>query len=312
MNFDLSDMRAFVAVADFGSFRAAAQTLHISQPALSRRVDKLEQALGFRLFERTTRKVELNAMGRSFVPKARHVLNELEGALLGMIDLSDRLRGQVTVACVPSSVPNFLAGAVEAFQRKFPRIRVRLIDETAAEILLAVARSEADFGVSYWGAQEPDLEFLPLAEERFVLACLPGHPLARRRRVKWTELAQHACVVLAPGTGNRVLLDQALSSVTAPPNWTCEVRHVPALLSLIEAGIGVGAVPLFAMRGGQGATLVSVPLVEPEVTRTIGVIKRRARPLMPAAQAFHDLLMESHVGAAAKVRVVTHRAMKSA
>jgi DNA-binding transcriptional LysR family regulator len=303
MNFDLSDMRAFVAVADLGSFRAAAETLHISQPALSRRVDKLEQALGFRLFERTTRKVELNAMGRSFVPKARHVLNELENALLGMTDLSDRLRGQVTVACVPSSVPNFLAGAVQAFQRKFPRIRVRLIDETAAEILLAVARSEADFGVSYWGAQEPDLEFQALAEERFVLACLPGHPLARRRRVKWAELAEHQCVVLAPGTGNRVLIDQALSTVASPPNWTCEVRHVPALLSLIEAGIGVGAVPRFAMRGGQGAMLASVPLVEPEVTRTIGVIKRRARPLMPAAQAFHDLLVDSHAGAAAKVRV---------
>ncbi|ABM57119.1 LysR family transcriptional regulator [Verminephrobacter eiseniae] len=302
MNFDLSDMRAFVAVADLGSFRAAAQTLHISQPALSRRVEKLEQAMGFRLFERTTRKVELSAIGRSFVPKARHVLSELENALLGMTDMSDRLRGQVTVACVPSSVPHLLAGAVEAFQRKFPRIRVRLIDETATEILLAVVRSEADFGVSYWGAQEPDLEFQGLVQEPFVLACLPGHPLARKRRVKWAELAQHDCVTLPPGTGNRMLIDQALSTVAYPPRWTCEARHVPALLSLIEAGVGVGAVPRFAIRGGQGATLASVRLVEPEVTRTIGVIKRRARPLMPAAQAFHDLLVAAHRASSAQAR----------
>jgi DNA-binding transcriptional LysR family regulator len=93
MNFDLDDLRAFVAVADMGSFRAAATALHLSQPALSRRVEKLEDALGFRLFERTTRKVELNAMGRAFIPKARHVLHELESALLGMSDLSERLRG---------------------------------------------------------------------------------------------------------------------------------------------------------------------------------------------------------------------------
>src|SRR6218665_627599 len=193
MNFDLSDMRAFVAVADLGSFRAAAQALHISQPALSRRGGKLGQEMGFRLFERTTRKVELSAIGRSFVPKARHVLSELENALLGMTDMSDRLRGPVTVACGPSSVPHLLAGAVEAFQRKFPRIRVRLIDETATEILLAVVGSEADFGVSYWGAQEPDLEFQGLVQEPFVLACLPRHPLPPQPPLKHAELAQHEC-----------------------------------------------------------------------------------------------------------------------
>lgn len=291
MNFDLSDLRAFVAVADLGSFRAAADALHLSQPALSRRVDKLEQALGFRLLERTTRKVELNAMGRSFVPKARHVLAELESALLGMTDLSDRLHGQVTVACVPSAVTNFLAGAVREFHQQFPRIRIRLIDETAAEILLAVARAEADFGVSYWGTQEPDLEFQPLVEESFVLACLPGHPLAARASVGWAELAQYECVTLAPGTGNRVLMEQALAGVSPRPGWTCEVRHVPALVSLIEAGVGVGAVPHLALRSGQQATLVSVPLVEPEIKRTIGAIRRRGYPLMPAAQAFHDLLV---------------------
>lgn len=175
MNFDLADLRAFVTVAELGSFRAASEALHITQPALSRRVDKLEQALGFRLLERTTRKVELNAMGRNFVPKARHVLHELESALLGMTDLSDRLRGQVSVACIPSAISNLLAEVVRKFHDAYPRIHVRLLDETAGEILLAVARSEADFGISYLGTQEPDLEFEPLLQEHFVLACRPDN-----------------------------------------------------------------------------------------------------------------------------------------
>ena len=296
MNFDLADLRAFVAVADLGSFRAASVALHLSQPALSRRVDKLEQALGFRLLERTTRKVELNAMGRSFIPKARHVMNELESALLGMMDLSDRLHGHVSIACIPSAVGNFLADVVQAFHRQYPRIHVRLIDETAAEILLAVARSEADFGVSYLGNHEPDLEFEPLVEEAFVLACRPDHPLARRKQVKWAELAEYECVTLAPGSGNRMLIDQGLAAATSRPRWTCEVRHVPALISLISAGIGVGAVPRFAVAGGTEAPthLVSVPLVEPAIVRTIGVTRRRGRPLTPAAQAFHDLLVASY------------------
>ncbi|MGO4329307.1 LysR family transcriptional regulator [Cupriavidus sp. 2TAF22] len=302
MNFDLADLRAFVTVADLCSFRAASATLHISQPALSRRVDKLEQALGFRLLERTTRKVELNAMGRNFIPKARHVLNELESALLGMTDLSDRLRGQVSVACIPSAIGSFLADVVRKFHQAYPRIHVRLLDETASEILLAVGRSEADFGVSYLGTQEPDLEFKPLLEEHFVLACRPEHPLAQRRQVTWTELAEYECVTLAPGSGNRMLIDQGLSAVAARPAWTCEVRHVPALVSLIEAGIGIGAVPAYAVPANHPAGLVSVPLVEPEIVRTIGIIKLRGRPLAPAAQAFHDLLVASYGGPAQKTR----------
>ncbi|MFJ1253708.1 LysR substrate-binding domain-containing protein [Cupriavidus sp. CuC1] len=166
---------------------------------------------------------------------------------------------------------------VRKFHHAYPRIHVRLLDETASEILLAVARSEADFGVSYLGTQEPDLEFEPLLQERFVLACRPEHPLAQRRQVTWTELAEYECVALAPGSGNRMLIDQGLSAVAVRPAWTCEVRHVPALASLIEAGIGVGAVPAHAVPGG----LVSVPLVEPEIARTM----RRFEGLNSAAGA---------------------------
>ena len=290
MNFDLTDLRAFVAVADLGSFRAASGSLHLTQPALSRRVDKLEQALGFRLFDRTTRKVDLNAMGRSFLPRARHVLNELDGALLGMTELSDRLRGQVTIACIPSAVATLVADALREFHRRFPRIRVRVVDESATDILLAVAHGEADFGISYLGTQEPDLEFEPLFEEDFVLACRLDHPLARRRRVNWSELAQHDCLMLAPGSANRMLIDQALGALPARPAWSCEVRHVPALLSLVEAGLGVGAVPRFAVAAGTPAGLACVALVEPRVVRTIGLIRRRGRPLSAAAQALQELL----------------------
>jgi DNA-binding transcriptional LysR family regulator len=294
MNFDLSDLRAFVSVADLGSFRAAAETLHLSQPALSRRVDKLEQALGFRLFERTTRKVELNAMGRAFLPRARHVLGELETALLGMVDLSERIHGLVTVACIPSAVGNFVAGVVRDFHRRFPSIRVRLLDQSAPDILLSVARSDADFGITYLGTREPDLEFERLVDEPFVLACRADHPLARRRRVRWAELAEHDCVVLAPGSGNRLLMDQGLAQVAAKPRWTCEVQHVPAQLSLIEAGVGIGAVPRLALAGGAGSSLVSVPLVEPQLARSVGIVRKRGRPPGAAVQAFHDALVAAH------------------
>jgi DNA-binding transcriptional LysR family regulator len=296
MNFDLADLRGFLAVADLGSFRAAADSLHLSQSAVSRRVDKLEDALGVDLFVRTTRRVELTTIGRTFVHKARAVMNELENALLGMTDFAERISGEITVACVPSAVAYFLPGVIGEFHRLHPRIRVRLIDESSADILLAVANGEADLGLTYIGTQEPDIEFEPLLEDTFVVACPSDHALAGRRRVTWAELAQHDYVSLAQGSGNRFLLDQALAKVEQKPEWFCEVRHVPALVSLVEAGLGIGVVPHLAMP--PRSRLVSIALEEPTISRTIGIIRRRGRPLRAGPEVFRELLVSTKPRAA--------------
>ena len=289
MNFDLADLRGFLAVADLGSFRAASDSLHLSQSALSRRVDKLEAALGVDLFVRTTRRVELTTVGRTFVHKARAVMNELENALLGVADFADRISGEITVACVPSAVGHFLPAVIGEFHRQRPRVRVRLIDESSADILLAVANGEADLGLTYIGTQEPDIEFEPLLDDPFVVACPHDHALAGRKRLTWAELARIDYVSLAHGSGNRFLMDQALAQVEDKPEWFCEVRHVPALVSLVEAGLGVGVVPRLAMppRG----RLVSIPLEEPTLSRTIGIIRRRGRPLRAGPDLFRQLLL---------------------
>ena len=148
----------------------------LSQSALSRRIDKLEDALGVALFVRTTRKVELTTVGRSFVPKARNVINELESALLGISDVAERISGEVTIACVPSAVGYFLPSVLREFHRRYPGIRLRVIDESSFNILLTVVRGEADFGLTYIGAQEADIEFQPVLQDPFVVACLKEHP----------------------------------------------------------------------------------------------------------------------------------------
>jgi DNA-binding transcriptional LysR family regulator len=292
MKFDLADLRAFLAVADLGSFVAASQAIQLSQSALSRRVDKLENALGIRLFERTTRKVELTTLGRGFVPRARNVLNELEGALIGMQDVAHRLSGEVTVACVPSAVAYFLPAVIGLFHERYPRIRLRIIDESSSEILTAVERGDADFGLTYIGTQDSDIAFFPLLEERFVVALRRDHPLAKRTQLSWGDLSAYDYISLAQGSGNRFLIDQALAQHTQRPRWFCEVQHVPALVSLVEAGLGIGVVPQLAMPPNNHAALASVPLSDPPVSRQIGLIMRRGRDLSPVAQLLFDLLLD--------------------
>src|SRR4051812_35356703 len=129
MNFDLADLRAFVAVVKWRSFRAAAAELHLSQPALSRRIDKLEKALGVRLLQRTTRKVDLTGVGREFSARASDLLNGLDESLLGIRDVARRVSGEVTLACIPSAIRYFLPGVLRDYHAQYPGIVVRVIDQ---------------------------------------------------------------------------------------------------------------------------------------------------------------------------------------
>jgi DNA-binding transcriptional LysR family regulator len=294
MKINLADLQAFVAVAELGSFRAAADGVHLSQPALSRRIEKLEDALGVRLFDRTTRRVSLTAVGRDFSRKTRTLLDDLESSLLAIRDVAATQAGEVTVACVPSAVYYYLPEVIRRYHEKYPRIRVRIIDEAASAVLAVVIRGEADFGVNFIGTQEPELDFQAILKERFVAACRRDHPLARKREVTWAELGHYDYMTVSKSSGNRLLIDLALANQRDRPKWFYEVRHVATLLGFVEAGLGVAAVPQLAMPRKRHATLVGVPLVEPAVNRTLGLIRRHGRTLPPAAQALYALMEAKH------------------
>ena len=290
MNFDLGDLRAFIAVAELASFRAASETIHLSQPALSRRIDKLEDALGVRLFDRDTRNVELTAVGRDFGRKARTLLDDLDAMLLGMRDVAANRWGQVTLACIPSTVHYFLPAVLRQYHARFPRIRMHIIDESANEVLAAVVHGEAELGLNMTGSDEPTIEFEPLLSEPFVAACHRDHPLARQRTVTWAEIGHYDFMTIDKASGNRLVLDLALASMRERPQACFETRHVSTLVSFVESGLGVAAVPRLSMPRKGHPSLVSVPIVEPEVTRTVGLIKRRGRSLSPAAEHLYAML----------------------
>lgn len=291
MNFDLPDLRAFVSVAKLGSFSAAAEELHLSQPALSRRIEKLEAALGVRLFHRTTRKVHLTTVGREFSHRANDLLISLEQSLIGIRDVATNISGEVTIACIPSAVRFFLPSILTEYHARYPRIMLRIIDQGANEVLTTVLRNEADFGINYIGTQEPDLHFEAIMKEPFVLACRSEHPFAKKKKVSWSELATHDFMSVTKDSANRFLLDLALSEHSIHPHWYCEAQHVSTLVSLVEAGMGIAAVPRLAMPPEGHPTLVSVPLVDPLISRSVGLIRRRGRTLSPAALELYNKIL---------------------
>ncbi|MCJ8140877.1 LysR family transcriptional regulator [Falsirhodobacter halotolerans] len=291
MNIDLEDLRAFVATADTQSFRAAADIIHLSQPALTRRIQKLEASLGVALLERTTRRVSLTAVGRDFLPRARRLLDDLETSLLSVREIAAKRSGLVSIACIPTAAYYFLPEVMSAFTKDYPSIRFRIVDVGANEVLQSVLNREVDFGITLLGADDPDVAFDPLVEEPFLLACRRDHPLAGRASVSWDELADHRFITVGRTSGNRLIMDLALARAEVRPRPFFEVQHLSTSLGLVDAGLGVAALPRMSLPGDQHPTIAAIPLVAPEVTRTVGIVRVPGSSRSPAAEQFYGMLL---------------------
>jgi DNA-binding transcriptional LysR family regulator len=289
INFDLQQLQAFVAVADKGSFRAAAEHLHLSAPALGRRVDRLEELLGARLFTRTTRDVRLTRVGEAFLERARAALDDLESAVLGIHEISARHAGRVSIACLPTAAVTFMPQAIQSFCATMPRVRIRVIDEGMNEVAAAVVSGEADFAFGFAGAPDAALEFEPLWRDPYVLAMRRDSPLARKRKLQLADVAGQPWLSVARTSRNRQMLDDYFTASGRSPQAWLEVGHVATLLAMVEAGLGVGIVPSMAVPR-EHRSIAAVKLADVDLAREIGLLTLQGRRLTPVAQRFYDHL----------------------
>lgn len=290
-NLDLEQLEAFVAVAKSGSFRAAADVIHLSAPALSRRIERLEEALGARLFHRTTRMVSLTPVGEAFLVRASAALADLEGAVLEVHGAIARHPGRVTVACVPSVALRLVPVALIRLYKQMPAIGVRVIDESMPIVVQSVVDGIADFGVGFLQAPDARLTFQPLRRDRYVLAVHADDPWSRRRRVRLDELGARRTIVLSRTSGNRLLLEKAMTAHQRSTAFPFEVGHVSTLLGMVESGLGVGIVPAMAVPA-RHPLLRQVALEGFVADRQIGILTLAGRRLKPVAQRLVRHLQE--------------------
>jgi DNA-binding transcriptional LysR family regulator len=290
MKLDTLGTQAFIAIAESGSFSRAAESLHLTQTALTRRLQNLESFLGVRLVERTTRAVALTPIGRDFLPQARRLVSELTAALHEIRESGRALRGEVTIACVPTVGVQYLPRVIQQYALKNPGSRIRILDHASFRVAEAVLRREAEFGITLMGSHDPALESVPLLKDRFVMVCRADHPLAGRKKLAWRELQSHALIYSGQESGNRQLLDAALGNQNLHPRAVYEVQRSSTAVGLVAEGVGVAVVPGLAMQKGAYPALRVIPLVQPVVTRSLVLLSRRGAWLTPAAQALYDLL----------------------
>lgn len=281
--FDLDQLRAFVTVADLRSFRQAADELHLSPPALSRRVERLEELVGARLLERTSRSVRLSAVGEAFLERVRAVLEDLDDAVLGVHELSSGHTGRITVAAVPSAACSFVPRALARLAGSYPGIRFRLLDGSLQATALAVLGGQADVGIGFNDSPIAGLRAELLGEDPYVLALPTSHRWHARRSLRLQDLQDEPLLSLAGGSGNRALLEQQLAQAGVTPRVVHEAAHIGALMGMVEAGLGCALVPAMVVRPVPTGIAV-VPLQGRPLRREIVLLTPVERRLTPLAQ----------------------------
>jgi DNA-binding transcriptional LysR family regulator len=290
MKIDTLGVQALVAVADQGAFGRAAQALHITQAALSRRIRNLEEFLGVKLVERTTRSVALTAIGLDFVPQARRLLADLEAALADIRETGRALRGDVTIACVPTVGVQFLPAIVKRYAARHPDNRIRILDHSSSEVAAVVLRREAEFGINMQADTHPDLASVPLLEDRFVLVCRDDHPLARRKRLTWRQIQGYPLILGGHEGGHRPYLDAVLQAHDLRLRGTYEVQRSSTAVGMVAKGVAAAVAPGLAVQERGDPRLRAIPLTNPVVSRTLVLLTRRQAALTPAAQALYDMI----------------------
>ncbi|QJP15802.1 LysR family transcriptional regulator [Starkeya sp. ORNL1] len=290
MKLALRHIEAFLAVAEHGNFSTASRHLHVAQPALSQAVKDLEAELGVRLFDRTTRRVELTAAGLEFQGSTSKILEDLEHAVENVRDLATRRRGRIRVAAPPLLSSVILPQAIAAFHRDYPGVAIELIDIGTEEIVASVVTGKADCGLGTFSPSEEGIERTLLMRDNLMMFCSPEHPAHDLTTVAWSELRDQPLIALTRTSGIRLLMDIGIESAGISAKPAFEVSLITTALALVEADLGVSVLPSYALAAARHYAVIARPLVDPVISRDVVLIHASGRSISPAVATFSGVL----------------------
>lgn len=328
MNPTLRQMRAFVAVAKTGNFTLAAQYMHVTQSALSGLIKELEQTLGVRVVDRSTRRIALTETGNELYPLFSQMIDDLDRALANIADQAQLRKGIVRVAVPQLMACTLLPQVVAAWRERYPEIGVSLSDSPVEAVTTRVLSGETDFGIGPERDYAPQLEARELMEMPFEAVVPPDHPLGKRRRVGWSDLAPYPLITLRGQFTERLLADMSEGDVAkrrrasgaeadvgkrhrasgaeaggtndrGPDNVrdlalrpAHEVTYMTTALAMVASGLGITVCMPYAAPLVRLHGLRMLPLDAPVLTRRFFIYTREQRSLSPAAAAFIAFLFD--------------------
>ena len=290
MNPSIQQLRVFVAVAHSRSLAEASERVHLSQPAISIALRKLEENVGGALFARTTRQLALTPEGEAFLPVAVRLLNDWNEAFEDLNDQFSKQRGKVTVAALPTLAAGLFPRVIKLFHEAYPRINLSLHDVLAEQINQMVREGRADLGLSVPPSDAEDLTFEPVLEDSYVVVCPCGHPLLAQSAIAWSQLAAYPFIGINRLSSSRQDIDRIMQSVGERLDILCDARQIATVGRMVAAGLGISVLPSLSFRQIAADGIEYRPLVEPTIRRELGIILSRRHPPSAATSALRQLI----------------------
>lgn len=286
----LRQYEAFCAVAELLSFAGAGDRLHLTPSAVSQLVSELEATVGFRLFDRSTRRVAVSAAGRDFLGTAQAVLRQVRLAETAAEDVRQRAAGTVRIGAPLVLAGAVLPAAVREFAQQRPKVVVRIRDTAVDDMQGRVADGEFDLALGPDRAVGPDLRSEAVFSSPWVLWCAPDSPLAVRRTLRWEDLRDTALV--AAGRDHERSVEQMRDNVPegtriAPVDV---VDNVTTALGIAAQGLAATLAPAYVGIVARPMGLVMKRVTSPEAVRQVCLYRSAHRQLPPAGEAFAEFL----------------------
>ena len=287
---EMNQLRYVVAVARTGNFSRAAEQCRVSQPSLSQQIQKLEDELGERLFDRMKRQTKLTPAGAAFVRRAVRILEEAELALREASDARSLMSGVLTIGVLPTIAPYLLPATIGEFSRKYPGVEIVVQEDTTAQLLKYLTTYEIDFALASDPIEDARFSVRELLAEELLLALPPGHPLTRKRAVPAAALKGERLIVMREG---HCLGDQVLGFCEQrdmKPTVSFRSAQLETIHALVSAGLGLSLIPEMATRVERSDALEYRSIQAPKPERKILAVWPRQRPLGRAASVFLEML----------------------
>lgn len=292
-HFTVKQLRAFVAVAKTRSFTEACEQVHLSQPALSIAIKNLEDSLGGKLLVRTTRALRLTPEGEAFYKTAMRLLTDWDDAFEEVQSRFSLYRGKISISCMPSFAGNQLPAILLKFRRKHPDINVAIQDVIAEEVVELVRTSRVELGISFDPGDAEDLLFEPLFEDNFIAALALDHPLANSHEITWEEAIKNELIALQRPSSMRMQIERELGKLDLNLNVSYEAHQLATVGRMAATGMGIGLVPTLCERQMKELGAICKPIIDPIISRKVGIITRKRSALSAAAQGIVNELKDS-------------------
>jgi LysR family transcriptional regulator, transcription activator of glutamate synthase operon len=289
---NVDELRWFVAVAERGRVTQAAEELHISQPALSRALARMQAELGVSLFDRAGRTLRLNRYGELYLEHARRTLAELDSGQRALEELAGGERGLVSLGFAPTLSTWLVPALVSAFRDEHPGPRFQLRQDSVRQLVDLLADGAVDLLITPRPG-DPDLGWRVLGSERLQLVVPPGHTLAGRKRVRLAEAAGEQFVMLKHAFDFRDLVEDLCRRAGFEPESGFEAEDVASVRALVGAGLGVAVVPPLHITGTELARDARhLELSDPTAVRRIGIVWDERRYRSPVTELFREFVIE--------------------